>query len=65
MQYINIVRDIVVDSETLGPCYLPLDYLDDKEKDRRILCTDETPRELGNDELKRYSLKLSEFSNSQ
>lgn len=61
----NMARDIVVDSETSGRCYLPLDYLDDKEKELKILCIDKTPRDLGNQKLKNYSLKLIKFSDSQ
>lgn len=58
-----MARDIVVDSETLGRCYLPLDYLDDKENDVRILRTDKKPRNLGNEKLMKYSLKFIELSN--
>lgn len=58
LQISNISRDIVRDSEKIGRCYIPLEYMDDKENEERILCKEKNPRALGNKKLKEYSAKL-------
>lgn len=57
LQFVNISRDIVGDSESWGRCYLPTDYLDD-ENDVKALREEKNPRSLGNDKLNRYADKM-------
>lgn len=59
----NIARDIVTDSETLGRCYVPTDYMDEKEEEMRILCMDKTPRRLGDKKLIKYSTRMIRLAN--
>ncbi|XP_022173204.1 bifunctional lycopene cyclase/phytoene synthase-like [Myzus persicae] len=62
LQFVNISRDIVSDSESWGRCYLPTNYLEDEKNDVRILCQEKKPRSLGNDKLNRYADKMKELS---
>lgn len=55
LQFVNIARDLVNDSEKLGRCYLPTEYMDDETEEVRILCKEKNPRSLGNKKLKRYA----------
>lgn len=59
----NIARDIVTDSETLGRCYVPTEYMDDEEEELRILCREKNPRSLGNKKLKKYSSRMIQLAN--
>lgn len=63
LQLVNIARDIVTDSETLGRCYIPTEYMDDEEEEVRILCHEKQPRSLGDKKLKKYSTRLIHLSN--
>lgn len=63
LQLVNIARDIVTDSETLGRCYVPTDYMDEKEEEMRILCMDKTPRRLGDKKLIKYSTRMIRLAN--
>lgn len=58
----NIARDIVTDSETLGRCYVPTEYLDNEEEEVRILCTEKNPRSLGDKKLKKYSTRMIQLA---
>jgi len=62
---VNIARDIVTDSETLGRCYVPTEYMDDEEEEIRILCHEKQPRSLGDKKLKKYSTRLIHLANKQ
>jgi len=62
---VNIARDIVTDSETLGRCYVPTEYMDDEEEEVRILCREKQPRSLGDKKLKKYSTRLIHLANKQ
>lgn len=59
----NIARDIVTDSEMLGRCYIPIEYMDDKEEELKILCRKKEPRSLGDNKLKKYSLRMIQLAN--
>lgn len=59
----NIARDIVTDSETLGRCYVPTEYMENEEEEVRILCTDKMPRALGDKKLMQYSTRMIELAN--
>lgn len=61
LQFVNIARDIVYDSETWGRCYLPTDYMEDEENELRLLRQEKNPRALGNDKLNRYADKMNEL----
>lgn len=58
LQLVNISRDIVTDSIPLGRCYIPLEYMDDKKNDAKVLREDKNPRSLGETKLKKYANKL-------
>jgi len=62
---VNIARDIVTDSETLGRCYVPTEYMDDEEEEVKILCHEKQPRSLGEKKLKKYSMRLIDLANKQ
>lgn len=59
----NIARDIVTDSEILGRCYVPTEYMENEEEEVRILCTDKMPRALGDKKLMRYSTRMIKLAN--
>lgn len=59
----NIARDIVTDSKTLGRCYVPTEYMDDEEEEVRILCNEKNPRSLGNKKLIKYSTRMIQLAN--
>lgn len=52
----NISRDIITDSETLGRCYIPLEYFDGNEFD--ILTKERNPYKIENILLKKYAEKM-------
>lgn len=55
LQYTNIARDIVTDSQELGRCYLPNNWLSDKELN---LIGQGQARQLGEKRLLNLSMKL-------
>lgn len=55
LQLTNIARDIVTDSQELGRCYLPMDWLTDKES--KLIAVGKA-RELGDARLLNLSKKL-------
>lgn len=59
----NIARDIVTDSITLGRCYVPTEYMDDEEEEIRIICNEKKPRSLGNNKLVKYSRRMIKLAN--
>ncbi|XP_050422719.1 uncharacterized protein LOC126834666 [Adelges cooleyi] len=63
LQIVNIARDIITDSETLGRCYVPTDYMDDEIEEIKILCHKKNPRTLGNQKLKKYSTRMIQLAN--
>ncbi|XP_050422717.1 uncharacterized protein LOC126834665 [Adelges cooleyi] len=63
LQIVNVSRDIVTDSETLGRCYVPTEYMDDEVEEMRILCDDKTPWTLGTKKLKKYAVRMIELAN--
>ncbi|XP_050541352.1 uncharacterized protein LOC126905568 isoform X2 [Daktulosphaira vitifoliae] len=63
LQIVNISRDIVTDSETLGRCYVPSEYMDDEDEEIKILCEKKTPWELGNKKLKKYAARMIQLAN--
>lgn len=58
LQIVNISRDIVTDSETLGRCYVPAEYMDDRAAEMKTLCVDKDPWTLGADKLKAYAVRM-------
>jgi 15-cis-phytoene synthase/lycopene beta-cyclase len=56
-------RDIVTDSETLGRCYVPAEYMDDAAADVNTLCTDRNPWTLGSEKLKMYATRMISLAN--
>lgn len=58
----NVACNIVTDSETLGRCYVPTEYMDDKEEEIRILCDNKKPRSLGDKKLIKYFSKIINFA---
>lgn len=63
LQFVNIARDLVIDSEMLGRCYFPTEYMDDEIKEVRLLCKEKNPRSLGNKKLQRYANMLIKLLN--
>lgn len=55
LQFTNIARDIVTDSQSLGRCYLPQEWLTQDEYDL-IVCG--SARKLGDDRLRELALRL-------
>lgn len=55
LQFVNIARDLINDSEKLGRCYFPTAYMDDEVEEVRILCKEKNPKSLGNKKLLRYA----------
>lgn len=63
MQFVNIARDLIYDSESWGRCYFPIEYMDDEKEDVHILCIEKNPRSMGEQKLRRYAkmmLKLAD-----
>lgn len=60
---VNIARDIVTDSETLGRCYVPTVYMDDRAAEVKILCVDRVPWTLGTEKLKTYASRMIRLAN--
>ncbi|ORX60715.1 Lycopene beta-cyclase [Hesseltinella vesiculosa] len=59
LQYTNIARDIVIDSQTLGRCYLPLTWLSPDECD---LFFSRRARRLGDDRLRSLAVNLLDMA---
>lgn len=63
LQIVNVSRDIVTDSKTLGRCYVPTDYMDDKATEVKVLCEDRDPWRLGAGKLKKYATRMIVLAN--
>lgn len=53
---VNISRDIITDSETLGRCYVPLNFIEDGEI--KYLVHERCPGKIDNLRLKLYAEKI-------
>lgn len=53
---VNISRDIITDSETLGRCYVPLNFFQGKEFE--YLVKDRSPGKIENAALKTYAERI-------
>lgn len=60
----NIARDIVTDSKTLGRCYVPSEYMENAKNELKILKIDRDPWSLGQDRLRKYALRLIDLADS-
>lgn len=56
----NISRDIITDSQTLGRCYIPLEYFDGNEFD--VLAKQRNPFKIENSKLKKYAEKMLDLA---
>lgn len=54
----NIARDIIYDSITVGRTYIPTSFLDDEEMELKILCDKKDARSLGENKIRKYSSRL-------
>lgn len=61
LQLCNISRDIITDSETLGRCYIPNDYL---KKDELKHLMEKSPIKIPNNQLKIYSEKMLDIADN-
>lgn len=59
----NVARDIIMDSKTLGRCFVPIEYMADADEELRILRDERNPISLGNEKLFNYSTRLFQLSN--
>lgn len=59
LQICNISRDIITDSETLGRCYIPNDYLKSDELKHLM---EKRPYRIPNNQLKNYSVKMLDIA---
>lgn len=57
LQLVNIARDIVTDSQSLGRCYIPLTYLQDPKKELDLLKSGQA-RHISDGNLRRYALRI-------
>ncbi|KAI8581712.1 hypothetical protein K450DRAFT_185497 [Umbelopsis ramanniana AG] len=57
LQLVNIARDIVTDSQTLGRCYIPLTYLQDPMMELDLLNHGKA-RHISDGNLRRYALRI-------
>ncbi|RWS25754.1 carotenoid synthase-carotenoid cyclase-like protein [Leptotrombidium deliense] len=62
LQLVNIARDIVTDSETLGRCYVPYEYLKDARNELRILKNERHASTINEHQLHSYSLRLLQLA---
>ncbi|XP_026807314.1 bifunctional lycopene cyclase/phytoene synthase-like [Rhopalosiphum maidis] len=62
LQFVNIARDLVRDSEAWGRCYFPTELLDDEKEDLRILCQEKKPRSMGDKKLQRYARMMIQLA---
>lgn len=63
LQIVNVSRDIVTDSKTLGRCYVPTEYMDDRAAELKALCEDRDPWRLGAGKLKKYATRMIVLAN--
>lgn len=61
LQICNISRDIIIDSETLGRCYIPNDYLNSDELKHLM---EKNPKNIPNSQLKKYSEKMLDIADN-
>lgn len=60
LQICNIARDIIIDSETLGRCYVPNNYFSGNEL--KHLIEDRNPKNIPNSQLKKYAEKMLDIA---
>lgn len=56
LQICNISRDIIIDSETLGRCYVPANYF--KNDELNIFVSQRKPHLIPNKQLKHFAEKM-------
>lgn len=61
LQICNISRDIIIDSETLGRCYIPNSYLKSDELKHLM---EQRPNNIPNIQLKMYSEKMLDIADN-
>ncbi|RWS17145.1 bifunctional lycopene cyclase/phytoene synthase-like protein [Dinothrombium tinctorium] len=64
LQLVNIARDIVVDSENLNRCYIPIEFLKNPCEELNLLLVKQDPWAIGEEKLLKYALKLIDFADS-
>lgn len=57
---VNISRDIITDSETLGRCYVPLNFIESSEL--TYLVNERRPDKIHNTNLKKYAEQILNIS---
>ncbi|KAL0090890.1 Squalene/phytoene synthase-domain-containing protein [Phycomyces blakesleeanus] len=57
LQLVNIARDVIADSIN-GRCYVPLQYMNQPQKNYGVLKTARSPSELGERTLKSYAIRI-------
>jgi 15-cis-phytoene synthase/lycopene beta-cyclase len=57
LQLVNIARDIVTDSQTLGRCYVPTTYLTNPTQELELLKTGRA-RHIKDGNLRKYALRI-------
>lgn len=60
LQICNISRDIIIDSETLGRCYVPASYF--KNDELSILVKQRKPNSIPNNQLKYFAEKMLDIA---
>lgn len=65
MQYINICRDIVSDSVSIGRVYVPTDFMEDPENELRIMGKEKNARALDDEKLKGYISKFLKMADKE
>ncbi|RUS30064.1 phytoene synthase [Jimgerdemannia flammicorona] len=58
LQLVNISRDIITDSTTLGRCYVPLTYFSSADKDYASLTRERKPLSVGEDQLRGFAIRM-------
>ncbi|RWS03048.1 bifunctional lycopene cyclase/phytoene synthase-like isoform X1 [Dinothrombium tinctorium] len=58
IQLINFARDIVADSIELKRCYIPVEFLENPDKELELLIEKQDPWAIGEQKLRKYALKL-------
>lgn len=53
----------MTDSKTLGRCYVPAEYMDDRVAEVKVLCEDRDPWQLGAGKLKKYAIRMIVLAN--
>ncbi|XP_022173194.1 bifunctional lycopene cyclase/phytoene synthase-like [Myzus persicae] len=62
LQFVNIARDLVRDSESWGRCYFPTECMDDEKEDIKVLCEEKNPRSMGDKKLQRYAQMMIQLA---